>query len=162
MKIAKEGLTQNAYELTSLDTFTQDTDKFALAIHIFKLLMNGFTPFNGIKEVVGAASQASPGQGSEAVKRDSYCFKSGNKPMAVAVPPLAALPPAVGDLFTRAFIQGRKNPPVRPSATEWDAALAQYESSLKTCGANGNHQYYHALNSCPWCEADARYQAATR
>lgn len=37
-----------AYEKTPLDTFTKETDYFALAIHIFKLLNNGFTPFNGI------------------------------------------------------------------------------------------------------------------
>ena len=33
-----------------LPTFTKETDLFALAIHIFRLLMNGYTPFNGIKE----------------------------------------------------------------------------------------------------------------
>ena len=32
---------KNAYALTSLPTFTNETDNFALAIHIFKLLMNG-------------------------------------------------------------------------------------------------------------------------
>ena len=37
-----------AYEKTPLDIFTKETDYFALAIHIFKLLNNGFTPFNGI------------------------------------------------------------------------------------------------------------------
>ena len=45
-KIEKENLREEAYACATLDTFTQETDKFALAIHIFKLLMNGYTPLD--------------------------------------------------------------------------------------------------------------------
>ncbi len=51
----------DAYAQAPLPTFTQETDNFALAIHIFRLLMNGYTPFNGIRESENA-STASPGR----------------------------------------------------------------------------------------------------
>ncbi|GHU29868.1 hypothetical protein FACS1894172_01890 [Spirochaetia bacterium] len=148
-----------SYADLSLDTFTKETDNFALAIHIFRLLMNGYTPFNGIKENA-SVSQASPGIGNEAIIRDAYCFKPGNKPQAVAVPPLSILPPYIRLLFSRAFIGGKKYPHIRPDADEWNKALYRYEKSLKSCKKDSSHQYFNVLSSCPWCEADTRYKNA--
>lgn len=150
---------QQAYAKTSLDTFTKETDNFALAIHIFKLLMNGFTPFNGIAEN-DSVSVASPGVGDVAVRRDNYCFKTGNKPQAVAVPPLNTLPSDIQALFTRAFINGRDKPEKRPSAIEWHKALLSFENSLVICKRNPAHMFKKELKTCPWCEADDRYNAS--
>lgn len=149
----------DAYANAPLPTFTPETDNFALAIHIFKLLMNGFTPFNGIRETE-SASTASPGVGNQAIKRDSYCFKPGNKPQSPAVPPLNVLPPEIADLFTRAFMYGRLDPKQRPSAVEWHKALRNYESSLVSCSKNSAHMYLRGLSACPWCEADDRFRRA--
>lgn len=155
--IAKHpGDKNNAYEKTPLDTFTMETDNFALAIHIFKLLNNGFTPFNGVKENA-TASVASPGTGDQAVWRDNYCFKPGNNPLAVAIPKLDTHPKYIGELFTRAFIAGRKNPASRPDAMEWYKSLGNYERELKTCAVEKTHMYSKKLHSCPWCEADVRF-----
>ena len=148
---------QNAYEKAPLPTFTEETDNFALAIHIFKLLMNGFTPFNGIKETA-TVSTSSPGVGNLAIKRDNYCFKPHNKPQAVAVPPLDALPDEVASLFNKAFIDGRKDPKKRPTALESRKALENYEKVLKKCLNNQYHLYKRTLKNCPWCEADERYK----
>ncbi len=145
-----------AYEKTPLDTFTRSTDNFALAIHIFKLLNNGYTPFNGVKENT-TASTASPGVGDMAVFRDSYCFKPGNKPLADAVPKLDCHPKYIGELFTRAFIEGKKKPENRPTASEWYNALIDYEKELVPCSANNSHFYMKNLKKCPWCEADIRF-----
>jgi DNA-binding helix-hairpin-helix protein with protein kinase domain len=41
---AHPGDSKIAYAKTPLPTFTRETDNFALAIHNFKLLMNGYTP----------------------------------------------------------------------------------------------------------------------
>ena len=150
----------DAYARTPLPTFTKETDNFALAIHIFRLLMNGYTPFNGIRESE-SISTASPGTGNQAIKRDSYCFKPGNKPQSVAVPPLSALPSEIADLFTRAFMYGRIDPTQRPTALEWYKALMNYENSLVSCSNNSAHMYQKELQSCPWCEADDRYAALT-
>ena len=94
-------------------------------------------------------------------KRDSYCFKPGNKPQSVAVPPLSALPGEIADLFARAFMYGRVAPAQRPTAVEWHWALLNYENSLVNFPNNSAHMYQKGLQSCPWCEADGRYAAAT-
>jgi serine/threonine protein kinase len=143
-----------------LPTFTKESDNFALAIHIFRLLMNGFNPFNGINDDE-RVSQASLALGNEAIKRDAYCFKLGKKPLSVAVPPLRAMPEEIGALFNRAFIDGRRDPKKRPDAAEWHRALENYKNALKTCDRNARHQYAKRLSSCPWCEADERYANAT-
>jgi len=146
----------SAYAKTPLPTFTKDTDNFALAIHIFKLLMNGFNPFGGIIDTI-SASQGSPGVGDAAVRRDSYCFKPGYKHQSAAILPLIAFPKKIAELFTRAFIVGKSDPKHRPSAHEWHAALEQYHQSLEGCPKNPLHQYYRNNETCPYCEADKRY-----
>lgn len=144
------------YLSAPLPTFTQETDKFALAIHIFKLLMNGFTPFNGIKET-DSVSQASPGRGNQAIEKDNYCFKAGNKPQSVATPDLSAFPPDIQYLFKRAFIDGRDNPEDRPSADEWYKALLDYKKNLVQCKRDKTHFYYVNDRECPYCAAEERY-----
>lgn len=143
-----------------IETFSEETDNFALAIHIFKLLMNGYTPFNGIKET-DSASQASPGVGNAAIERNNYCFKPGNKPQSPAVPPKDALPQEIIGLFTRAFITGRVNPKDRPMSIEWHSALIKYENNLISCVKNSTHLYLKSLTYCPWCDADNQYSHAT-
>ena len=147
------------YKTAPLPTFTQETDRFALAIHIFKLLFNGYTPYNGIKDNE-RSSQASPGVGNVAIERDNYCFKPGNKPLSPAVPSLDAFPEDVRDLFTRAFIGGRYAPAARPAAEEWDKALCTYRASMVQCKKNPMHHYDGSLTSCPYCEADRQYVIA--
>ena len=149
----------DAYAKTTLPTFTQYTDNFALAIHVFKLLMNGYTPFGGIIESA-SVSQSSPGVGDTAVRRDSYCFKEGFKHQSAAIIPLEAFPKGIADLFTRAFIVGKNEPAKRPTASEWYSALDEYLKVLVTCVDNGLHQYDEKNTNCPYCEADARYAAA--
>lgn len=146
----------DAYENAPLPTFTRETDNFALAIHIFKLLMNGYTPFNGIKENE-TASTSSPGIGNQAIKRDSYCFKMGNKPQAAAVPSAKILPNKIKKCFDRAFIDGKNNPKKRPDAQEWYSALSEYEKTLVICPKYPAHMYKRGLTTCPWCDADERY-----
>ena len=149
---------KNAYAQTPLPTFTQETDNFALAIHIFKLIMNGYTPFGGIIETA-SVSQSSPGVGDAAVRRDSYCFKPGYKHQSAAILPLESLPQEIADLFTRAFILGKIDPKQRPSAEEWHGALTRYADTMVTCGNNPLHQYDKKNTTCPLCEADNRYAA---
>jgi serine/threonine protein kinase len=153
---ANPSVSKNAYAQTPLPTFTKQTDNFALAIHIFKLLMNGYTPFGGIIETA-SVSQASPGVGDAAVRRDSYCFKPGYKHQSAAILPLEVFPQEISDLFTRAFIIGKANPQQRPSAAEWYNALVGYEKKLVTCINNSMHHYDEKNEICPLCEADKRF-----
>jgi len=150
----------DAYARAPLPTFTPGTDAFALAIHIFRLTMNGYTPFNGILKSQDSIS-GNPGLGDDAVKKDSFCFKPGYQPLAVAVPALSEVPPSVAALFFKSFVEGRIDPHKRASAAEWISVLNEYQSSLVCCPANSNHEYYSALPSCPWCAADKRYENLT-
>jgi serine/threonine protein kinase len=158
---------KQTYAKAKLPTFTKETDNFALAIHVFKLLMNGFTPFGGIIETI-TPSQASPSMGNAAVRRNEYSFRPGYKPMSPAVPPLDIFPQEIADLFTRAFLViGTIDPSQRPSSIEWHQALTRYEASLVDCpnALDRNtkkplHQYHKKNSACPFCEADVRYQNA--
>ena len=146
------------YEKTPF-TFSKKTDDFALAIHLFKLLMNGFSPFSGIIETV-SPSQSSPSRGNAAIRRNEYCFRPGYKPLSVAVPPLNTLPQDIADLFTRAFlVNGIVDPNRRPTSVEWHKALTRCESTLVDCSRNSWHQYDGRNATCPFCEADNRYSA---
>jgi serine/threonine protein kinase len=148
------------YEKTPLPTFTKETDNFALAIHIFRLLMNGYTPFSGIPEKT-TVSQPSPGQGNVAIRRNEYSFRPGYKPMATAVPPLDIFPQEIAALFSRAFlVVGSINPLQRPTSLEWHQTLTRYETALIPCSRNKLHQYDKKNKLCPFCEADIRYQQA--
>jgi len=148
------------YEKTPLPTFTKETDNFALAIHIFKLLMNGFTPFGGIIETV-TPSRSSPSMGNAAIRRNEYSFRPGYKPLSPAVPPLDIFPREIADLFMRAFLViGSVNPSQRPTAIEWYHALSRYETMLIDCTKNRLHQYDGKNKVCPFCEADMRYQSS--
>jgi len=150
------------YDLDSvvLPTFTKQSDYFCLALHIFKLLMNGVDPFRGIKsEATG--STASPFVGNEAIERNAYVFREGNKPSAVFCPPAESLPPQIMSLFNAAFIEGRRNPALRPNEAAWYEALYQYLShGLKQCDDNEKHQFNFALEKCPYCIADNKHYKA--
>lgn len=148
----------DAYAVAPLDTFTKYTDNFALAIHIFKLLMNGVSPYNGINDNV-TVSQGSPGVNNQAIERDSYCFKPGKKPQSYLVPPQTVLPQKMRSLFTRVFIDGRNYPEKRPTASEWKTALEEYENMLVPCNKNKTHLYMSGLKNCPWCEADKKFSS---
>ena len=145
-----------SFKETPLPTFTKETDNFALAIHIFKLLMNGYTPFNGIKECE-SASQSSPGTGNLAIERDNYCFKAGNKPQSEATPDLASLPEDVQYMFKKTFVSGVRNPSNRATADEWREVLLEYKNTMTQCKKNPLHFYYINNSKCPYCEADERY-----
>ena len=147
-------------DAVSLPTFTEYSDRFCLALHIFKLLMNGVDPFRGIKsEATG--STASPFIGNEAIERDAYVFRAGNKPSAVFCPSAESLPPEILALFNKAFIDGRIDPSARPDETVWYNALYQYlTNQLKQCLYSEKHFYYMQLPECPYCLADERHQRA--
>jgi len=149
---------KDVYAKVSTPSFTKETDSFALAIHIFKLMMNGYTPFGGIGERI-SASQASPGIGNEAIRRNNYCFKPGLKPQAAAVPPLDAFPEEIAELFSRSFmVIGKIDPKQRPSAIEWRNALDNYIKDLITCVNDPLHHYSSKNTFCPYCKADQDYR----
>ena len=121
--------------------------------------MNGYTPFGGIAEKA-SASQASPGLGNDAIRRNNYCFKPGLKPQAAAIPQLDAFPEDIAELFSRAFmVLGKIDPTQRPSAIEWRNSIDIYinDEDYITCVNNPLHQYDGKKGRCPYCKADQEY-----
>jgi hypothetical protein len=121
--------------------------------------MNGVNPFLGVKtDAVG--STASPFVGNEAIERNSYVFRDGNKPSAVFCLPSESLPFELSTLLNRAFLDGARVSFLRPTAADWYNALNRYlTSGLAQCSREQKHQYYNQLPECPYCVADDRHLA---
>lgn len=129
---------------------TTHSDTFALAVHVFMLLMEGRHPFSG--RWAGAGEKPSR---RELARRGLYCLL-GDPQLAppVGTPPQKLLPDDVRTLFRRAFVDGARNPARRPTAQTWRVALNQLTSGLVECAANRGHAYPRGLLVCPWCELD--------
>ena len=150
-------------------TFTKNTDRFALGIHIFRLLMNGFSPYCGVKKsdsrkAATAGHSRTPSasapllRDNAAVEADAYCFRSGLVPQTLAIPDKNTLPRDILDLFAKTF----KRSEDRPSPEEWMHALDNFMGTLTDCNAKSvfnpswpsYHNYMFGLASCPYCKAD--------
>lgn len=100
-----------------------DADHFALAVHIFQLLMDGRHPFGA--------------RGSEAVEA-GYAAAIADQPFPYRNPqhgklmPLegpteyTTLPEPIRERFELCFVEGRDNPDLRPPADEWVDILAPH------------------------------------
>ena len=138
-----------------LPTFTKETDYFALAVHIFQLLMNGAHPF-ACAVIPGRQDSVAAPQPSDNIVKGLFPFMQNIPGMKIPVyaPSINILPEDMKQLFKRAFIDGHRNPGARPSPVEWHAALRRLRNSLVQCHDVPNHQYYNKLDACPWCKAE--------
>lgn len=153
-----------------LPTFTKYTDLFALAVHIFALLMNGCHPFacavnNNVNIAPLTTSQASI---TAPQPIDNICtgfFPFYIKKNGITTPKYApefdALPKNIKDLFIKAFVDGHSNPQKRPDTVEWYNALSVMQKNLKVCGNNTRHMYSNHLNACPWCDVESKMRIIT-
>lgn len=139
-------------------TYTQETDRFSLAIHIFCLLMNGTHPFatrrSPINTVIGKSSVALPPTESLIKNGQSPHFsrkRSGTLP-PLYCPDIKILPSNIRGLFERAFDSGYQNPAMRPSAEEWYDELSVVQRKTRKCLKDNTHIYPDHLKKCPWCE----------
>jgi len=131
--------------------FSQNTDLFSLAIHIFRLLMNGVSPYNGIN-TTAKISSAVVSAGNKPIENGMYVFRQGLAPAHPACPPKHILTDLLIVLFDKAFLHtydAERSQPSRPNAIEWYNALQSYRSSLTTCRNKNTHQYYNQLSNCP-------------
>src|SRR5579884_96711 len=124
-------------------------DNFALAVLTFLLLMEGVHPFDGVWHAAGAGPTR-----DERIQLGLWPY-GGSGVKKVTPPPLAlpfsALPPRIQTLTKRCFLEGYRNPSLRPSAREWRDALQEAEAGLSRCRVNPQHWYSQHLSSCPWC-----------
>jgi hypothetical protein len=123
-------------------------DLFALAIHLYQLLLEGEHPFRGLWR--GAGDKPSvpelARQGTWAHQRSGLLSP---RPSAIGI---SLLPDDIIQMFRQAFEDGATNPAARPTARQWEEALARLEQNLVQCPANQAHLYPAGHASCPWCQ----------
>lgn len=140
-----------------LPTYTQSTDLFAMAIHIFCLLMNGCHPF-ACAVAKNGASDVAP-QPAENIKKGYFPFYDHCDHMTAPLyaPDFAFLPTELQRLFVQTFVEGYQHPARRVSAATWIQALRQAATSIRQC--NQNHFYMHVPEGCPFCDMQDRMHA---
>ncbi len=169
-KAIMQGCDANTITLRDLEIgFTQNTDNFALAVHIFQLMMNGFNPFSSIPKTdercneenhVDDCSSSSIVPSSDTnVLLDNYCYNDDRKPYNQAVPERFEFPEYIISLFDKAFNHNKFKE--RPTANDWIQALNLYCTDSVRCKRITTHIYWNKLDHCPYCSANARYAKAT-
>ena len=153
---------------TPLPTFSKYSDLFALAVHIFALLMNGCHPFAcaiNNKHNIGILANSQPSV-TAPQPIDNICngfFPFYTKKSGITTPKYApdfdALPTHMQNLFVRAFVDGHIDPRKRPDTVEWYNALTTMQQNLSTCSKNKSHMYPSHLKKCIWCEIENRMNA---
>ena len=129
-------------------------DRFALAVVIYQLLMEGSHPFRGIYQGAGEPPKV------EAYISRGYFLHSRVRNVPLAPTPAAvpwdSLHPSIRELLIRCFDRGHANPQSRPEAKEWSIALEEAMKDLRQCHVNPNHWYFgnklsaRGMN-CTWC-----------
>jgi WD40 repeat protein len=128
-------------------------DAFALAVLIFRLLMEGFHPFDGVY-----GGRGEPPEMGARIRNGYFPYargRTGIEPSPLA-PPFEMLHPDLQALFVRCFAEGHRNRIARPRVEDWLEALEGAEDALQQCGQNEQHYYWVHWSGCPWC---ARQQA---
>lgn len=152
------------YEDCTKETFTQKTDDWALAVHVFRTLFNGAHPYHCLPIPNANGSLPSVLPIDKRVERGETPFFTAVP--GVKLPPFTPdadmLPPYLHALFERAFVAGHADPSRRPSAAEWQQAIARYKGDVRQRCCNQAHWYWEQRPSCPYCEADARAAKALR
>ena len=135
----------------------QKSDRFALAVLIFKLLMLNTHPFSS-----RGASVENLNTPAEKISAGYYPYEDHND-LDVS-PPVYALsydiiPPNIKALFRLCFVEGQHEPEKRPTVREWFIVLKEnYEAMYafvkkheQMCDNNSLHIFPMHLTECPWC-----------
>lgn len=150
---------------TTLETidpspYSRQTDLFALAIHVFALLMNGCHPFSCARAQGRTAAQANACPQPADNVRDGFTpFFQQRRGLAAPVyaPPLRSMPHGLRELFRRALVQGHGRPDLRPSAREWALALRRALAAMGACPTCGLE--HPTGTTCPACAVGGRMMA---
>lgn len=132
------------------------SDLFALAVHVYQLLLEGEHPFRGLWRGTGEKPSV-----PELAAQGTWALRPGSllRPRPAAIGE-ALLPPDVRELFRLAFEDGAMNPVARPSAAQWRGTLEELDGHLQQCAVNQAHVYPGGQQACPWCEHSSRVAAA--
>jgi DNA-binding helix-hairpin-helix protein with protein kinase domain len=133
------------------------SDDYLLAKHVYRLLMEGWSPYSG--RWVGEGRELTE---EAKVRQGAFHYSDARIQPGPGVPPFHLLPSDIQALCVRAFRDGADDPTKRPSAREWQESLASMRDTLTECAIHKHrHAYPGHLGACPWCELD-RTKAAAR
>ncbi|MDQ3575444.1 MAG: hypothetical protein M3404_11085, partial [Actinomycetota bacterium] len=135
-----------------------ESDRFALAVHLYQLLMEGRHPFAGVWHGQGEKPKQ-----HELAERGQFVQK-GDRLLTpqTGTPHFGIFSDDVRKLFLRAFVEGATDPAARPNGREWHRSLQALASTLVTCTADPLHRYAgHLGRRCPWCELATTSSVAT-
>lgn len=160
-----------------LPTYTNQTDLFALAVHIFALLMNGCHPFACAKDQGGRIEnqmEQMTDQKRESVvlpqpidniKQGFFPFHQRKECITYPLysPDFTAMPDYLQALFIRTFEEGYHDPKKRVTAREWQEALRRFASAGELIQCTERHWYSSQQSGrCPWCVMQERMKDAMR
>lgn len=165
----------NDLRTLSISPYTKETDRFALAIHIFELLMNGCHPFacaidintddnttyednwnpfaHAADENIDKRKSLAAPQPMENIRNGFFPFymKKNNIKTPLYAPNFDFLPKNLREMFIKAFTMTPKD---RPSAEEWFKELDKAQEKLKACKNNKKHTYFNHQDTCFFCESE--------
>ena len=140
------------------ETFSVQTDRFALAILIFQLLFLGVHPFTAARV---------PSRGSSVVihRRETNIYQrmcpffnpAPNVTIPVYSPQLSIVPVETQQMFRRAFLEDE-----RPSAHDWAQALSKLMTQTEKCPNGHYYARYGQSPACPWCEKENQKQKSAQ
>jgi hypothetical protein len=134
-------------DFSSVDR-NEEHDRFALAVLLFMILMEGVHPYSGIWLGPGDP----PSMEARIKGGDCPYVKNGNvRPMPISAN-FEILPESVRQLFIDSFLDGHNTPWKRPTALAWHTTLTAVSGALAKCKRNNYHSFSKHLKKCPWCE----------
>lgn len=136
------------------------TDRHALAVLLYRWLLNRHPLLGPKRHSDDPEIDDRLALGEEALYVE-HPADSSNKPPQMSVT-TDALTPRLRDLFRVVFVEGLRQPDVRPSASQWEEALIELFDRIIPCpNASCSQGYFTAPDvgpiSCPWCRAKLEY-----
>lgn len=130
------------------------TDMHALAVLIYEYLLRRH-PLKGPKVHHTDPTEDDRISFGEKALFVEHPTDSSNRPQGITVT-MDQLGPLLKGLFVKAFVDGLHDPPRRPTAAEWESALAKTTDLLVPCDNPKceDHWFVQLENApakCPWC-----------
>ena len=145
-------------------TFTVESDRFALASLIFRTLGNGVHPFEGCAEPDPDGDYPLPPDVDIQVRKGASPFV-GTAPGIALAPwaiPLEHVPPILAGAYRRSLFSGPGDVP-RVTEEQWRRILENYRDHVTVCPeGHAFHEDFKnsaGLPACPYCAADRRFAA---
>ncbi|GFH42318.1 hypothetical protein Hs30E_08690 [Lactococcus hodotermopsidis] len=121
------------YENMRLPTFIKETDRFAVAIHIFSLLMNGYHPYVAGVKIKPGVSIPAPPMKEEGIKKGftPYFMSSQQQILPADAPAISTLPANIQEMFRKAFVDGHGDPTKRPTCAQMAIEIKKWHNTVK-------------------------------